>query len=41
VLTQLLPSLFIPNPLPSHQGKSLDYEWVSILDVVVLKAPTN
>jgi len=22
VLTQLLPSLFIPNPLPSRQGKS-------------------
>jgi hypothetical protein len=35
------PSLFIPNPPPSHQGKSLGYEWVSILDVVVLKAPTN
>ncbi|GAI61659.1 unnamed protein product, partial [marine sediment metagenome] len=41
VLTQLLLSLFIPNQPPSRQGKSLDYEWVSILDVVVLKAPTN
>ena len=31
--------LSIPNYLPSRQGKSLDYEWVSILDVVVFKAP--
>jgi len=29
----------IPNYLLSRQGKSLDYEWVSILDVVVFNAP--
>jgi hypothetical protein len=31
--------LSIPNYLPFRQGKSFDYEWVSILDVVVFKAP--
>jgi hypothetical protein len=30
---------FIPDWSPSRQGKSLDYEWVSILDVLVFKAP--
>ena len=28
----------ISNYLPSRQGKSLDYEWVSVLDGVVFKA---
>jgi hypothetical protein len=32
-------SLSIPNYLLSRQGKYLDYEWVSVLDVVVIKPP--
>jgi hypothetical protein len=31
--------LSIPNYPPSRQGKSLGCEWVSVLDVVVFKAP--
>jgi hypothetical protein len=30
--------LSIPNYPPSRQGKSLDYEEITILDVVVFKA---
>jgi hypothetical protein len=37
VLTQLLPFLFIPNPLPSHQGKSLDYVLAYLVDITVEK----
>jgi len=35
----ILTILLIPNYPPFRQGKSLDYEWVSILDVVLFKAP--
>jgi len=34
---QIEPISFIPDKTSSRQGKSLDYEWVSILDVVVFK----
>jgi hypothetical protein len=36
---QIEPISFIPDNPSSRQGKSLDYEWISIFDVVVFKIP--